>query len=881
MAATQVGQWTDTFNISAGFVIPSPLNSTRQITVAPAAGNWLVVCASWHTSPSAQTVPAISVADDQHNWWVPLARVNSATGGAAIWACPNVKAGTSRVVVAPSDSITALLTDVTEWAGMGSNHLLLASTPVTGFTNSGTSLALGALATPSGEALTLTCGGSDNATATLSSATAGWTSLTALSATNGSDLTADARLLPRWQDTSSGPSVTYTTSSACAIHAVSCAVRVSAPAPSQPNPNWPIVKLEAGFGSGVRTVRDAINWIDLTKRLLAADTGQGRNYALNGVEAGDAALRLRNNDGNLSPGNVSGTWYPYVTDGTPVRMTATWSGRVYSVFSNYFERLPQRWTDPHFGEVNATAVDAWATLNTKLKDVISGEILLDAPYGYWACTDASESGTASNLAANNSAVLTQTASKEGIGGAVVAGFGGSANGTLDGLPSGTVWAQTGLTTLQSLNGYTLQYSPSTDLPPLSGGGITIELWARVDSGTQPTADRQLFTLKEAAGAIISLFVTSGGNLSIMTFDATTHTRTDLSTGVAVVDGAMRHYVLAVTQTGWDLWINGQFNTSNSGLNLASQPHWFSVCGCTDQRQHSRMLNGGFAHVAIFPRRLPYSRIVAHWWAAYRGMLNDSADQRIARLLSYVGWGGPRAISYTSPLQTFVPASDIAGQPVASNVEEAADSEGGILYVDAGGNLVFTAKQYRYDSTSKYTFGDRPDLGETPYDIGATIDRDPALVVNDLTMQQRHYGAQVHLTDSASIAQRGVQDLDRASDLVDVNNIGDRGNYLLAKYKAPGDRVSQIVIDPASNPTLWPVALGVEQGDMVTVNRRPLGGATTSLRCEVLRKEHHVSFEKDNTYWKVVLSLGPGDPDVITLDDPGTLDELNGSNVIGW
>jgi hypothetical protein len=375
-------------------------------------------------------------------------------------------------------------------------------------------------------------------------------------------------------------------------------------------------------------------------------------------------------------------------------------------------------------------------------------------------------------------------------------------------------------------------------------------------------------------------VTSGGNLSVMTFDATTHTRTDVSTGVSVVDGVMRHYVLAVTQTGWDLWINAQFNTSNSGLNLAAQPHWFSCNGCTDQRQHSRMFNGAIAHVAIVGRRLPYSRIVAHWWAAYRGMLNDSADQRVSRLFAYAGWGGARNISYTSPLQTFVPASDIAGQPVSSNVEEAADSEGGILYVDSAGNLTFVAKQYRYDSTPKFTFGDSTTLSETPYDIGAQIDRDPALVVNDLTMQQRHYGAQVHLSDSTSIAQRGVQDLDRASDLTDTANIGDRGSYLLAKYKQPGDRIAQIVIEPSSNPTLWPVALGVEQGDMVTVNRRPVGGAVTSLRCEVLKKEHHVSFEKDNTYWRVVLSLGPGDPDVLTLDD-ATLGVPDGVRVIGW
>ncbi|MEV0968518.1 hypothetical protein [Microtetraspora glauca] len=875
MPATMVNQWTDSFAVASAFVIPDPVNSSRTVfTSTHTAGNWLVCCVSWHTGAGATTVPTVHVADDAHNWWVPLARVNSAGGGCAIWVAPNPRKA-RRVYVAATDYITALATHVAEYAGMGS-YLQLASTPVKGFTNGGTSLALGALTAPASEALTLTCAGTDNATATLSSATAGWTSGTAVSATNGSDTTSDARLLPRWQSTTGGPSVTYTTSAACNIHAVSVALLVAAPTPAQPNPNWPLVRFEAGFGAGQRTPRDEITWTDLTKRLLSLDTSHGKQFELGGVEAGVSKLRLRNNDGALSPTNTASPYWPNVLDYTPVRIAATWQGRTYGVLHDFAERWPQSWRDPHWGEVNMTSIDAWATLTTRLPGILQGEILLDAPYGYWPLSDPSEGTTGSNLAAGNTKPVTMTPSKEGIGSAVQAAFGADA-GTLTG-SAGTVWSQSGLTSLQGLNGYSLQYAPTLDMPPLTGEGITVEVWARYDNVTQPSnIEGQVFVLKETAGAIVSIVVNTSGYVVIASWDAVAHTRTDITTTQYVKDSAWRLYTLAVTPTRWDLWVNGTFIIGAGSLNHALQPNWFSLNGQADQRYHGRMWNGALAHAAIYPRKLPEGRIIAHYWAGAAAMSRDSADQRIGRLLSYAGWGQARAISYTA-YSPYVPATSIEGRPVSSPVQDTADSEGGYLCVDSHGYLCFTAKQYRYDQTPKYTFGDRPDLGEIPYDEGMETDQDPAQAYNDITVTQQYYGAQVRVTDAASIARRGVIDVERTSEQADIDYVADQARYLLAKYKAPSQRINQVILDPASNPAIWPVALGVEQGDVVRVVRRPIGAPQISGTYEVIAKAHSVDFAAGK--WRTTLSLGPGDPEVLTADDP-VYGQLNGSNVIGW
>jgi hypothetical protein len=886
MPASLVNQVVDAYAVSAAFQVPNPTQQTRQISVSHTAGNWLIVHASWHHGPvpAGQPLPTVHVSDDAHNHWVPLVRHNSGTSGgggcgAAIWAAPNPRK-VSRVYLSPTGYVTGMAWNVAQ-IGLLGPHLTIADKKVAAAFG-GTSLAVPALAAPPSEALALTCGASDDIVSFLSSSTAGWTSLTPIDATNGStDYTGDIVLVPRVRTTTGSVSVAYQSAfTPCNLVGVACTILTTGIAPAQPNPNWPVLSFDAGFGSGQQTPRDSITWTDLRTRLLSANVSRGRNHELGALEAGTGDLRLRNQDGALNPENPSSPYYPNVTDMTPVRLLATWNGRVYPIHHAFFERLPQHWKDPHWGEVNATSIDAWATLTTELPNIVQGEILVDEPYAYWPLSDPAEAATASNLARNNSAPLVETLGKYGAGGAT-ADF-GEDPGFFVGSPSTSGWGQSGLTVLQNTNGYCLKYGPG-GVPPLPSvaGGWTVELWARLDTAAQPQPTVTLIVARAGLSTIILFVDTVSGVLKVREYDPVTHASTDVSTSSSPIDGTWKHYTIRFGATGgWRCYVNAE-QVATSASSLPGSITWVSFGGQADETFTGRCINGALAHIAIYPRQLPYGRIVAHYWAALSGTDNEAADWRINKLLAAAGWGGPRSISYVSGNNdgNVGPASAIEGRPVSSAVSEISESEGGGLYVDGAGYVCATSKIYRYNQQPAYVLGDRPDLGEIPYDgPGMTVDYDPAQVANAITVTQHHYGRVVQVEDAASRQQRGRLTLPRTTHLRNANQVEDTANYLLLRNKQPGARVATVTIDPASNPTLWPIALGAECGDIVTLNRRPLGAVLITGRYEVIGVKHDINLQ-DGT-WKTVLSLAPADPFWFMLDDP-VYGVLDGPGVLGW
>jgi hypothetical protein len=152
----------------------------------------------------------------------------------------------------------------------------------------------------------------------------------------------------------------------------------------------------------------------------------------------------------------------------------------------------------------------------------------------------------------------------------------------------------------------------------------------------------------------------------------------------------------------------------------------------------------------------------------------------------------------------------------------------------------------YNRSPKWVFGDNPALGEIPYDPGQSFDFDNAYLytqdevtreigqssqittsaaqgVNALTFANT--GAITRLNSPSAQAQYGNRNALSQTIITSTDqDVYDRGFWSLAKYSSASMRIPQIVVDAASNPALWPVALGAEVGDVVQVNRRPLGGA---------------------------------------------------------
>jgi len=85
------------------------------------------------------------------------------------------------------------------------------------------------------------------------------------------------------------------------------------------------------------------------------------------------------------------------------------------------------------------------------------------------------------------------------------------------------------------------------------------------------------------------------------------------------------------------------------------------------------------------------------------------------------------------------------------------------------------------------------------------------------------------------------------------DLGQAATFYLARYAAPKTRVEKVTLRPSANPALWPVVLGLEVSQRVTVKRRSQA-LTTTADYYVEQVSHKV--DADRGEWTVDLQLSP-------------------------
>jgi hypothetical protein len=727
-------------------------------------------------------------------------------------------------------------------------------------------------------ALALTQGGTASA----------WTTTAAVQASNGVDKTGDSRLIAGYLTGSGVATADWTLPSNGAISLSIAAIQLTPAAVTVPNANWPLTQLQIGWGAGPGTPRDQITWTDMTARMVTFGGNRGRSYELDQLQAGTATIRLRNNDGALDPTNATSTYYPNVQIGTPIRVLATWAGVTYPVWHGYAERWPQTWdTETGYGWVDLVATDAYATLGTALRSLTRSEKLLDAPYGYWPLDDGAGNTLGANLVASQFPI-TQVLSKNGAGSAAAA-FGAN-SGLISGDGGTTSWGMTGLTSPQSINGYCLQYA-DTSLPQISGG-VTIELWAHVEITQPTTGDLVIWAAKDGSGTAIQLYLDQvNGYPTIAVWDQYTRARTNsaMTSWGDRRNASYTHYVVTFDQGAWALHVNGAAGgpALTGTCNLPGTWNLLSVCGQADKFTTGGMVNGSYAHLAVYPRKLDNARIWTHYlidtW-----FNSDLSDSRLHRHLSHAPAGVPRVIDQADTRLGNLP--DTAGRSIADCLWDPALTDNGVLYVDGGGYIQYRSKQNTANPASQWTLGDGP--GETPMERGVAFDYDATQVKNDVTISQAPgekatggateltSGVIANATDTASIARYG--DITYARTVYFSTKLGysygttDLANWLLHQFSGPQLRTETITLNPAKNPGSWPTALGIEIGDVVTINRRPTYAQAISRLMTVQSITHTLGA----VAWTVALELTPIEARQITVDDPA-YGLLDGANAIGY
>jgi len=177
---------------------------------------------------------------------------------------------------------------------------------------------------------------------------------------------------------------------------------------------------------------------------------------------------------------------------------------------------------------------------------------------------------------------------------------------------------------------------------------------------------------------------------------------------------------------------------------------------------------------------------------------------------------------------------------------------GQWYVDGAGFVVFKDRHDRLQKiVPSVIFGDGS--GEVPYaGEDLVINFDPSYVINNVNIT-RQGGSTASVQDSESVASYYPRVYNRTTESLEDSDTSEAAYFILSRYKDPHARPETLTLTPARNPAIWATCLNIEIGDLVRVNKRPLGASPISIDCFVERVEHEFDAQSGDWVTKVILS----------------------------
>jgi hypothetical protein len=870
-----VNQWAATSVNDHGLVV---------VPIPGYTGQGLIAFIGWNDASYPMTGVAF-VADDAHDFWVPLETSNTLGPGhqirGAMWittpqANPNPQLATcvSVSVNFPVSSIAIAIVEITGLPFLAQQGFV----PVAGGS-------IGVAATtltvnPVNPVWAFGVGVADNNLNTVTAPGAPWTVLNQVSANDpgGAGGAADVKIVPVFAQVNAGSlSASWTPSAGLGMVAAVGGILQTPAAVGSSNPNWPVFQVGAAFGAQPGNPINPLSYTDLSSRAISPDgqsildTTRGRSYELTGPEAGTTTVWLNNSDGGLTPGNTGSPYSPNVLPETPIQVSAIWNNQQYAVASVNVDKWPQSFgaDTPQFGMTNMSGSDSMGTLaNTTMYSAYSSEVLLDNPYSYWPLSESY--GAANGLPFDN--LGSSIANTKPMVGFDSQSLGGTALATgqtmnLQGDTNGGI-GLSGLTAgIPTWGAGAICIDPA--LPQLGNGFLlSIDFWAMVPNLAPTVPGNFTIPLVSLLGPPTN-FGSGGGPIrfQVSAVSGAPHqsqvTIADYAGNIFTTtafsmpgDGLVHHHAFTINSPLWTIthYVDGVMDTSvfhsSGSVALPTDVYQVVVGPTLITPVAAAPYNYAIAHVAIYPQVLTLSRVLAHYKAGALGYAGDDAVTRFKRIMAWAQSGLPLASTPPSPTPLMGAAYSLQGQAVTDSLNDLLTSEGGWPYADAAGNTWWLARTYLYNKSPKWVFGDNPANGEIPYNADQSFDFDNAFLYTQVQVT-RNIGQSSQVTTSPSqgvnaltfqntgailrVASAAAQNAYRNRNALSQTILTssdqdayDRAFWSLNKYSAAYLRVPQIVVDAASNPSLWPVVLGAEVGDIVRVIRRPLGGAPYSI-----------------------------------------------------
>jgi hypothetical protein len=518
---------------------------------------------------------------------------------------------------------------------------------------------------------------------------------------------------------------------------------------------------------------------DITAKARIGHTiSRGRGDELSAVTAGQLTLTLDNTDGRFTPGStIIASPSPIKADAR-IRVKETANGTTYTRFTGYVQSWPVVWPTggQTLSEVTITATDAQARAERRtLKSALEEEVYLDGPFVHYTLAQPAGTSSVPDSSGNQQPALANA-------GSIPAVF-GSTQGP----------QYTGMTAVDLVDGALL--SASFTNPP-SGAWSACVFFKTALPGTGTIAE---------IGLNRGLVIASG-----------TATYNGVTLGSSLNDDEWHCFGVIVDFTDFAYYlVDGTVVSSGGTSGLYG--------ACTGV-----MLGGGFvgslSNVVVVGSALVPGQLSDYAHAGLTGFAGESDTARISRIRQYADL---TAGTWDSTLSN-VSAADLVGKSAQSAMQDAADADMGLVFINGSGDLTFHNRNRVVAKTAADVTVDADYL-----DPGTAFTTDTQGVINyfEATAAGSGNGAQV-ARDATSEDAHGRY-LQSTTYLVQSDAEAlDRANWIIATHKEPGPRAGTLALDLLTMTAAQQAQmLAIEPDHWISVTGLPSqtpGGTTANL-----------------------------------------------------
>ncbi|MGR3875814.1 hypothetical protein ACUXZZ_45595 (plasmid) [Streptomyces graminifolii] len=602
-------------------------------------------------------------------------------------------------------------------------------------------------------------------------------------------------------------------------------------------------------------------WTYLSFTATAPANAAGIDVGVATASTAAAAVNIQVDGWQLEKGAVASAW--------------TCPGAWFGIYQGWTERWPSTWDmDGTYALVQPTAVDTFSLLSQRqLNDALTMEINSSgSPRFLYKLDDPSGSTTLADWTGNNPAAQIGI-SKYGAG-SITFGAAITATDTANGIYTGSSGT---VSTINNSNPGTSLTTGGASFLKLSSAGILGPtdpsqwtrmfafrytagapssqacLWSsfsRARSGGFPTGAQMYWTIN--GSGLLNLVLGGPTTTTAVRFTpSSTNVVSDGNWHLALVSYSRANATLIITLDGVTVSYPGFDPTLEpSGLISDNVGAWVDP---TVANGTTYNVQGNMSFIAEWSTTLSGTtqrNIYSAWKSACAG---ESTNARYQRILRYAGYTGNSNVQ--TGLTTSMGPANTDGQDALTALQGCVDTENGAHYVDTDGSVTFRSRSARYNAlTPAYIFGEKPELGEWPYEL-LELDFDSTHLSNDVTVTQEGTQQAFYASDDASQAAYFPRTMSRTINASSPDECQDASNYLLSRYRQPATRVSALKLHPSGNPALWAVCLSLNLGTRIRVMRRAPGAPTTQIECFV--ENISWEFDDDNEAW-LTLQCSPAD-----------------------